>query len=221
MWNYRACDSNHNVYDGYKARKDVWGCLKSKDVSRESRVVRVEELSSRRLKTFFDPWQAVLASDKVLVELGNKCREIDVVIRKKQQQNEPRQSFVWLEVRKKHAVQAMAMRIEMLKEADPCGREDDTYLVVFYDADDDVADNTCTATIEEYLSFGEANSRFKAHVTSWNLVESFAVDTRGLPKGSMCLKNAEVADDARDQDVSVVLARAPRTSVGLFGEESF
>lgn len=216
MWDYHpdSIYKAHPSFGDYKPRRDHMGSLKSKDVSCESKVVRVEAAASRRLKTFSDPWQAVLASDKVLLELGNKSCEFDVAIHNKQ--NAPPQSLVWLEVRKKHAAQAMAIRIQKLKETDPYAREDDTYFVAVYDGDDVEDDNTCSATIEEYSSFGAANSRFNAYAASWHLVESFTLDTRGLPQGSLCLKSAEVADDARDQDVSVVLARAPRKSLHLF-----
>ena len=226
MWHYRPHDLRVNTQksfgdynpEAYESRHASWGSLKSKESLPPKnvdvpRIVRVEALSSRRLKAVCDPWRDVLASDRVLAELGRKSRDMDVVLRNKQHQKHGA-SLAWLEVRKKQVAQAMATRIEMLREADPQGREDDTYLVALY-GDDVADDNMCTATIEEFLSFREANSRFKEHVASWNLTGSLVVDTRGLPNGSSWLKTAEVGDDERDEDVSVVLARAPR-SVGSF-----
>ena len=228
MWNYRPSEvykprqslGDHQAYNKSNfrhARRDLLGGKLNtlQDNLVVPKNVRVELQPSRLKKVYFDPRQGVLETDKLLAELGRKCRALGDAIRAKQQQALPDESTHWLQVRKKQVESRIAARIEMLKEVDHQGLGDDTYFVVYYD--DDIADdNTCSAKIEEYFSFGEAKASFEAYTKSWNLIPSFEVDTRGLPEGSICLKAACAAQDACDEDTSVVLARAPSTPRGGF-----
>jgi hypothetical protein len=232
MWNYRPFEDYHKPQQGlgdhkaYKynfhhARRDLWG--EKPNTLRDNLVVpktvpknvRVELPPTRLKKVYFDPRQGVLESDKLLAELGKKCRALGDAIRAKKQQDSSGESTRWLQVRKRQVESRIAARIEMLKEVDHQGLDDNTYFVVYYD--DDIADdNTCSAKIEEYFSLRKAQASFEAYVKFWNLIPSFEVDTRGLPEGSICLKAACADQDACDEDTRVVLARAPSAPCGGF-----
>ena len=228
MWTYRPSEDYHKPQQGlgsyqeyksnfHRARRDLWGEKPNtlRDNLVAPKIVRIELPPSRRPKVYFDPRQGVLESDKLLAELGRKCKALEDAIRAKQQQDPPDESTRWLHVRKTQVEARIAARIEMLKEVEVDHQGHDTYFVVYYD--DDIADdNTCSATIEEYFSFRKAQASFEAYVKSWNLIPSFEVDTRGLPEGSICLQAACADQDACDEDTRVVLARPPSAPRGGF-----